>query len=113
MIIAYNFFYGERFREEVVHKSPGVYDFDGFRGFSNFIRENLILILDYNANDEISFDNMLVSFTILRPDGFNREFTINLSNIREFDKYKDMSYEDIENLSKQFRRNYKLEKIGL
>ena len=91
---------------------PMVWELDNIREFIGFIREDecMLSFLDWANTHSVSLSNMRL-YTRIDEGDLYWEFVIMLKNIREFKKYLEMDWQEIESVVEAWRRDKKIDEI--
>lgn len=91
---------------------PIFLEFDNIRECTDFIRkeENMLTFVDWAHSHSVSVHNIRLYARIDEGDHY-WEFMIMLKNIREFKKYLEMGWQEIDSLMLSFRRDKSIDEI--
>lgn len=92
---------------------PMVYEFENTKEWTNSIREesNMIGFLDWAQTCNVYPISKMKLWAYIEEDDWYWEFEINLKNVREFKKYTEMGFEEINSIVESFRREQKINEI--
>lgn len=82
-----------------MHYVPMSWYFDSGRDFTNFVRQNILSILNWSHESHIPKAKTKIAVCILEPEGdeyWSWDFIISLKNIREAKPYINLNREDFE-----------------
>jgi len=92
---------------------PMIFNFENAREWTDSIREesNMIGFLDWAQACSLYPISKMKIWAYIEDDGHYWEFEVKLKNVREFKKYIDMEYEEINSIVEAFRRDQKINEI--
>ena len=91
---------------------PMVFEFENIREWTDFIRkeENMLALVDWAHSHSVSVNNIRI-YTRIDEGDLYWEFLIMLKNIREFKKYLEMGWQEIDSVVEAWRRDKKIDEI--
>ena len=91
---------------------PMVWEFENIREFIDFTREeeSMLAFIDWAHMHSVSLPNMRL-YTRIDEGDLYWEFVIMLKNVREFKKYLEMGWQEIDSIVEAYRRDKKINEI--
>ena len=92
---------------------PMVYEFENAREWTDSIREesNMLGFLDWAQTCNVYPISKMKLWAYIEDEDWFWEFEVNLKNVREFKKYTEMGFEEINSIVEAFRREQKINEI--
>jgi hypothetical protein len=114
--LSFNIGYESSFGSGTLTKYPSYYQMEDFKEFSDFLRGTPFDWLLWAHESHVPKSSLCFYLTIWEDDKnsdefWNWEFTIHVSNIREYKPYLKLTREEIEEMKLQKSRENKLDEI--
>lgn len=92
---------------------PMVYEFENVREWTDSIREesNMIGFLDWALTCNVYPISKMKIWAYIEEGDWFWEFEVNLKNVKEFKKYTEMEFKEINSIVEAFRREQKINEI--
>jgi len=92
---------------------PIVYEFENAKEWTDSIREesNMLGFLDWAQTCSVYPISKMKLWAYIEEDDWYWRFEVNLKNVREFKKYAEMSWQEIDSIVEAYRRDNKIDEI--
>jgi len=96
-----------------LNKFPMLFEFENIREWTDNIREeeSMFAFLDWAVAYNVYPINKMCIWAYIEDGEWDWEFEIKLKNVREFRKYTEMGFEEINSIVEAFRREQKINEI--